>query len=226
MSKVWQIRVWVLEENEIWGEWCLGTNQLSTVMSLHWSEAAALVKNTIIQSSFVIRSINFEMVYWMMLWTFSICAGNWVVKRILAWNDTWEQDQIRCFAVNQWIVLSAKKIIPSFIGTEICWLILSHLIRWWAQEILRAAANIKMFRLWLKDHSNSLYKIYFLLSELISFSLGAEGSVSSDNSFQNNFPPKSPGPELEPSLPSTVQFNNCLLWSYTTTLLVMSVLLV
>ena len=77
VSKVWQIRVWVLEENEIWGEWCLGTNQLSTVMSLHWSEAAALVKNTIIQSSFVIRSINFEMVYWMMLWTFSICAGNW-----------------------------------------------------------------------------------------------------------------------------------------------------
>ena len=197
-------------------------------MSLHWSEAAALVKNTIIQSSFVIRSINFEMVYWMMLWTFSICAGNWewsceknsCLKRYVGARP----DQMFCCESVNCVVCKENN---SFLhGTEICWLILSHLIRWWAQEILRAAANIKMLRLWLKDHSNSLDQIYFLLSELISFSLGAEGSVSSDNSFQNNIPPKSPGSELGPSLPSTVQFNNCLLWSYTTTLLVMSVLLV
>lgn len=143
VSEVWQIQVceWVrvLEEKEIWGEWSLGTNQLLTVMSLDWSEAAALVKNTIIQSSFVTRAISFEMVYWMMFvvdfFDLSLGIENEVIKRILVWNDTW--DQIWCFAVCQWIVLSAKKIIPSFIGTEICSVLLwsSYLI--WSDDELR-----------------------------------------------------------------------------------------
>lgn len=61
-------------------------------MSLHWSEAAALVKNAIIQSSFVTRSINFEIVYWTMVknFRFELEMVNEVIKIFLDLNDTWD----------------------------------------------------------------------------------------------------------------------------------------